>query len=309
MRDAPAEALPLTQSLPSTLLRINTVATVVSLSKALWKAEVWSEMSTWKIDQVGKKPKLRNPILVEGLPGIGNVGKVAVDFIIDELKAKRIYRFKSHSLPHSVFVNENNLVELPSIELYYKKFKNKKKDLLLLAGDVQPIDEVSCYDFSDKILDLLKEFNGTEVITLGGIGLHIIPKKPKVYCTANSKDIIKRYSNGVKFTTELYGVVGPIVGVSGLLVGLATEKKLDAISFLAETFGHPMYLGVKGAREILKILNKKLSLNLDLNDLDKEIVALEKEVIKRTEDLSSVTKQTPLTKIRGRFGKDTSYIG
>ncbi len=45
-------------------------------------------MSTWKINQSGKKPKLNNPILIEGLPGIGNVGKVAVDFLIEELKAK-----------------------------------------------------------------------------------------------------------------------------------------------------------------------------------------------------------------------------
>ena len=30
-------------------------------------------MSTWKIDQIGKKPKLNSPILIEGLPGIANV--------------------------------------------------------------------------------------------------------------------------------------------------------------------------------------------------------------------------------------------
>ena len=33
-------------------------------------------MSTWRIDRIGKKPKLNNPLLIEGLPGIGNVGKV-----------------------------------------------------------------------------------------------------------------------------------------------------------------------------------------------------------------------------------------
>jgi hypothetical protein len=48
-------------------------------------------MSTWKIDQISKKPKLNNPILIEGLPGIGNVGKVTVDFLIDELKATKLY--------------------------------------------------------------------------------------------------------------------------------------------------------------------------------------------------------------------------
>src|SRR3989338_9172477 len=98
-------------------------------------------MSTWKIDQIGKKPKLRNPILIEGLPGIGNVGNVAVDFLIDELKAKKLYEITSHTFTHSVFVNEDNLVELPMIDIYYRKFNGKKNDLILLGGDVQPTDE------------------------------------------------------------------------------------------------------------------------------------------------------------------------
>ena len=70
----------------------------------------------WKINTVGKKQVLKNPILIVGLPGIGNVGKVSVDFMIDELKAKKVYELFSYSFPHSVFVNEDNLVELPSIK-------------------------------------------------------------------------------------------------------------------------------------------------------------------------------------------------
>ena len=50
-------------------------------------------------------PKLQDPILIEGLPGIGNVGKIAVDFMVGELKAKRLYSFFSYRFPHSVFVN------------------------------------------------------------------------------------------------------------------------------------------------------------------------------------------------------------
>ena len=37
------------------------------------------------------KLKLNKPIFIEGLPGIANVGKIAVDFMIDELKAKKLY--------------------------------------------------------------------------------------------------------------------------------------------------------------------------------------------------------------------------
>jgi len=263
---------------------------------------------SWKIDLIGKKPKLKNVVLIEGLPGIGNVGKVAVDFMIDTLKAEKLYKLFSYTFPHSVFVNEKNLVELPTIEIYYKKMK-KGPDLLLLAGDVQPIDEVSCYEFCERILDIVEDFKGKEIITLGGVGLQNVPKKPKIYCTGNSKKIIDKYKKGTSLNEKLHGIVGPIVGVSGILLGLADKRKIQSIAFLAETFGHPMYLGVKGAREILKVLNKKLNLDIKIKNMDKEIKDMESEMIKRTEELSEVSKQTALKKVKSKIGKDVSYIG
>ncbi|MBI2647004.1 PAC2 family protein [Candidatus Woesearchaeota archaeon] len=261
----------------------------------------------WKIVQFVKNPKLNNPIFIEGLPGIGNVGKVAVDFLIDELRATKLYEINSYAFPHSVFVNEDNLVELPVVEIFYKKLKYNK-DLLLLGGDVQPIDEVSSYEFSEKILDIAQKFNVNEVITLGGIGLADIPKKPRVYCTGNSKKIIERYKSEF-VSNKLYGVVGPIVGVSGLLLGLASKRDIEAISFLAETYGHPMYLGIKGAKEILKVLNNRLSLKIDVNKLDKEIKDIESEILKKTEQLTEVTKAIALKKLQKKLGRDLDYIG
>lgn len=265
-------------------------------------------MSTWKIDIIGKIPKLNNPIFIEGLPGIGNVGKVAADFLVDELKAKKMYEITSHTFPHSVFVNEDNLVELPRIEVFYKKFNGKKQDLIILCGDVQPIDEVSSYEFSEKMLDMVEQFKSSEVITLGGIGLAEAPKKPKVYCTGNTKKIIQRYKNGI-VNDQLYGVVGPIVGVSGLLVGLAKRRNIDAISFLAETYGHPMHLGIKGAMEILKVLDKQLGLNVSMRRLNKEVKEIESDILGRTEQINELTRQTALKKLKGKIGREVDYIG
>ncbi len=249
------------------------------------------------------KPKLKNSILIEGLPGIGNVGKVVADFIIDELKAKKICQITSNTFPHSVFVNEDNLVELPKIELFYKKVNST--NLLVLGGDVQPIDEVSSYEFSEKILDLAERFGAKEIITLGGIGLPEIPKKPRVYCTGNSKKIIEKYKSNVVHD-KLYGIVGPIVGVSGLLLGLASRRKVNAIALLAETYGHPMYLGIKGAREILKVLNDKLKLGIKVDKLEKEIKYIEKQILKRTEEMGNITSKDAIGKLKSG---QTSYIG
>lgn len=257
-------------------------------------------METWEIEKESKEPKLKEPILIEGLPGIGNVGKIAVDFIIEELRAKKLYTLFSHTLPHSVFVNDNNLVELPKIEIYYKK-REGKSDLLFLVGDVQPIDEKSSYTFCETVLEKLKKFKCKEVITTGGIGLQDMPDKPKVYITASSEDILDKYSKDSEVSKDIHDVVGPIIGVSGLLVGLAPKYNISGVALLSETFGHPMYLGINGAKGILKILNKKLGLNVDVKKMNEEIEDLEKETIKRTKELSDLQKKSK--------SFDTSYIG
>lgn len=250
----------------------------------------------WKVNIIKKLPKLKNPILIEGLPGIGNVGKVAVDFMIEELDAQKCVDFMSYSLPHTVFINEQSLVELPVIELYHKKVKDR--DVLLLAGDVHPEDQ-SCYEFCDVVLDFIKKHNCKEVITLGGIGLQNVPENPQVFVTGTSKKIIDKFTKGLQVKKELYGVVGPIVGASGLLLGLGKKNKIEGICFLAETYGHPMYLGIKGAKELLKIIQKKIGIKVDIKKIDKEIAELEKELLKRSQE--GVSKK--------KLAQETSYIG
>ena len=255
-------------------------------------------MAEWKTIPSKKLPDMKGSILIAGLPGIGNVGKIVVDFLVDELKAKKVCEFFSYHMPHSVFVNEKNLVELPKIELYFVKKKNTK--LLILSGDAQPNDEASTYAFCDAVLDFFEKHKGEEIITLGGIGLNSIPKVPKVYSTGNNKEIVKRYKKGTK--TQIYGVVGPIIGVSGLLLGLSEKRKIKAVSLLAETLAHPMFLGLKGSREILKLLNKQFDLYIDLKNIEKEI----KEFESKMKISSELRKASHASK---KSAQDINYIG
>ena len=258
-------------------------------------------MVDWKVTARGKKPSLKSPILIEGLPGMGNVGKIAVDFLIEALEAEKFLDLDSYHLPNSVFIGEDGLIEVPSISFYSKK--TKKQDYLFLAGDVQPLDEVSSHAFCHKVMEIFKEFGGKEVITLGGIGLPEAPKNPKVYLTANDKKIKEKYSvKGVN--KNIYGVVGPIIGVSGLLLGVAKKYDAPAISLLAQTFGHHNYVGVRGARALLKALSSALKLDVDLTDIDEEIKEME----------SSLRKISPLKLPKGEektdlYQANVSYIG
>ena len=254
----------------------------------------------WKFSPVGKKPKLKNPTLIAGLPGIGNVGKIAADFLTDSLGAKKIYDIFSYTFPNSVFVREDNLVELISISIYHAKVN--KHDILFLVGDVQPTDEIASYEFCDGLLNLLKNTGCKEIITIGGIGMGELPKKPKLYITGNSEKIVAKYKSNTLMSDKIYGVVGPIIGVSGLLLGMGSKVGIPAVCILAETFGHPMYLGVKGAREILKVLSLKLNLGINFKSMDKEIKEMESELLRRVGEIEDITKKKAM-------GEVTSYIG
>jgi len=226
-------------------------------------------------------PKMLHPILIEGMPGIGNVGKISMDVLIDELKATLITSFYSKNLPNSVFVNEDNLVDLPKIVMYYKKINGQ--DFLFLTGDVQPVTEHASYTFSDIIIQICKDFDCRHIVTLGGIGLKNIPDNPKVYITGNDKAFVEDISNLFKkkkltFETKIYGMVGPIIGISGLLLGVSKKNNIKAYCLLSETLGHPVYVGLKGSKAILIILMTQYGFKIKLDKLDKEIKQMDAQL-------------------------------
>ncbi len=257
------------------------------------------KIKDWEIKTI-KKVKLNKPVLIEGLPGIGNVGKIVVDYLAEELEATKIMTFFSYDLPNSVFVNEDNLVELPKIEMYHKKINNT--DYLFLIGDVQPSTEKASYTFTELMLEFIEKQGGREIITLGGIGLSEPPEKPDVFCAGNNKAFVKKFlEKGAK--KNVYGLVGPIIGISGLLVGMSTKRKIKATALLAETYGHPMYLGLKGARSTIKILNKIYGFKVSLRSLNKEIKLVEQE----ENEINGQSDSASLKKIKKQ--KEINYIG
>ncbi len=271
-------------SLQSIVQKINTVSIEESIRR-------WSRMK-WDFNRM-KAFNMTNCVLMEGLPGLGNVGKISVDFLIDELKAEKVVDIFSHHLPNSVFVNENNLIELPKIEIYMKKIKNR--NYLFLAGDVQPIEEVASYQFAEALLDFLQNQGVKEIVTLGGIGLDHVPKQPKIYVTGNSKQFLAKFKV-LKVKSRVHGIVGPIVGISGILLGLAKKREINAAALLSETYAHPMFIGLKGAREMVKVLNRAYDFDISLKNMNKDIKSFERNI--RDELANKKSPPRMLTKFR-----------
>ncbi len=261
------------------------------------------KMTEWIIIPQNKPPKLKDPILIEGLPGIGNVAKIAVDYLIDELEPVHICDIYSHCFPHAVFIDEDNIIDIPKVSLF--AIKTKVRDFIFLAGDIQPMGESESYEFCTKILDLSQKLGCREVMTLGGIGLPSEPSQPKVYGIATDEKTKKKYAELNKNILFKDSKAATIVGAAGLLLGLGKLRGWPGASLLVETFAHQFHLGLKEAKILLRELIKTFNMDVDLNSFDKEI--------KKEEDAMKKAKSIQKSRLKMKGFKasdiDTSYIG
>ena len=186
------------------------------------------------VEHFAKVPKLKNPILIEGLPGIGNVGKLAVEHLIENINAVKFVELYSKDFPPQVFINTDGTIELVNNEFYYWKAKKKnQRDLILLTGDYQGLSSQGQYELVATILDVVEELGVREMFTLGGYGLGHEIREPKVLCATTDKHLVK--------TMKKYGAVfkknepgGGIVGASGLLLGLGKLRGFKGTSRLPD---------------------------------------------------------------------------
>lgn len=251
-----------------------------------------SRMGEWTVT-LDKDFSCNKPIMIEGLPGIGNVGKIVVDYLIDQFGAHKVGSIFGYDLPNSVFVTSQNTVVLPAIDIYFATIN--KQDFLFITGDAQPNGERPSYTLTDEILKIAKNCDCKEIIATGGVGLPQAPQDAKVYILGNDA-CDKTSFPGVN--TEVYGIVGTIIGVSGLLIGL--EQTIPASVLLVETFGHPMYIGIKESKALLAVIDKKYGLDVDYTELDEEIANID------TQD-EEEPHPPKFSKLRKR--SDINYIG
>jgi len=208
-----------------------------------------------------KKPKLTDPVLIEGLPGIGFVANISALHLIRELKAKRFAEIHSSSFQDFAVTAKNGEARFPINELYYHKGKMGERDLIILYGNTQALTTFGQYELSGRILDVAQELGCNYVVTLGGLRVARKVNTPKLYCAASDLQTLREALNlGAK------KIGGQIFGLAGLLVGLGRLRGMRGFCLLAETPG--FYPDALAAREVLNAVCKVLHLRVDLRRLD-----------------------------------------
>ena len=207
-----------------------------------------------------EKVKMKSPILVEGLPGIGLVGKIAADHLRAELKAELVAELYSPHFPHQVIMQKNGVMRMIKNRLYL--VRGKKNDLLILVGDVQAITSEAQYEITGRMLDYFQKKGVTLMVTLGGYGTGKVHDKPRVFGIVSNKPMIGDY----KKLGVIFGECrGSIIGAAGLLLGLGKLRKMPGVCLMGETHGG--FVDPKGAQAVLEVLCKALEVKIDLKKL------------------------------------------
>jgi len=204
------------------------------------------------------RPALENPVLIEGLPGFGNVGKLAARLLIEFTRAQVFAELYSPSFPDYVNVDKDGISRPPRYEFNTATFG--KTQFLILTGDTQPSrdDVVAHYTLCDEILNFAEQFGCRFLATMGGLPT---PRPAgEVFVAATSAELaVETMGKGA----VLYGA-GRIVGAAGLMLGLAKERSWSGVCLLGATTGVKADRGA--AFNVFKFLMRLFGVEAGLNN-------------------------------------------
>ncbi|WP_410765481.1 proteasome assembly chaperone family protein [Haloferax sp. DFSO60] len=224
---------------------------------------------------------LSEPVLIEGLPGVGNVGKLAVEHLLEEFEdATLVRRVYADVFPPQVTI-EDGVAELTHVKLHAVETPGDGPDLLLLTGDHQAQSNEGHYHLTDVFLDIAEEFDVERVFALGGVPTGELIDEPSVLgAVANESHVEALEEAGVEFRED--EPAGGIVGVSGLLLGMGSRRGFDAACLMGETSGY--LVDPHSAQVVIEVLQDVLSFEVGFEALEERADEM-KEVAEKIQEM------------------------
>jgi uncharacterized protein len=214
-----------------------------------------------------------DPILIEGLPGIGQVGKLVAEYMIHMLKAEKIAEIHSIYFPPQVLLDETGLARLARNELFL--YQSGGRDIVFLVGDHQSTSNEGHYLLADQYCEIAEELKVKRIYTLGGFGVGHLVNEPRVLGAVNRVELRPELEEaGVTFNRDEPG--GGIIGAAGLMLGLSARRGIDAVCLMGETSGY--LVDPMSAANVLGVLSKLIDVPVDPTKLNDRASEMEKVI-------------------------------
>ena len=225
---------------------------------------------------------LKGFTFLEGFPGAGLVGPMAISYIIEKQKMQYIGSIESDDFPPLIAIHGDK--PMPPIRLY---MNDKMKIMTVLAEFAIPLELT--YELSKKMYNFLDTNGIAKIVSINGI-----PASQQdieggvVFAIASNDTLLKEAAKaGMKPVGE-----GVSTGVSALMMLFSTQSKMADINVLIPV--NPAILDPKYAELAIASLNKLLKLNVDIEELDKEAKTVEsklRDLLKRSKDMQDAHKR------------------
>lgn len=169
--------------------------------------------------------ELDAPTMVEGLPGVGLVGKIAADHLVEELGMTHYANVHCDALPKVAVYQEGDATLHPPVRLY----ADQEANLLVLQSDV-PISPTAAQEFADCIGDWFDE-DQVFPIYLSGIGREKTDAPPTMYGVGVGDGLARLEQAGIPTPNE----TGLVSGPTGALLNDAVEHGRSAVGLVVES--------------------------------------------------------------------------
>jgi len=240
--------------------------------------------------------------LVVGLPGTAYIGKLSVDYLVQQLKAELVAEVYSKHFPPYVIIKEDGLVELLRNELYWYRTEDGR-DIVFMGGNSQALSPEGQYDVADVILEWAISRGLKRVISVAALVTDKPFDNPNVFCATTSPSVLEEMKQ-LSIKTLDQGIIG---GENGLIIGLAKKKDVEGVCLLAETHGYQTSAGeyvtdAKAAKAALNVLNSILALKVNMEPMDKQADQMDELIAKMGEIERRVREEME------QAGKKPSYV-
>ena len=165
-----------------------------------------------------EKPNFKGFTFIEGFPGAGLVGPMAISYMIEKLSMKYIGYVESDEFPPLIAIHGDR--PMPAVRIYSSE---KSSIVTILAEFAVPLE--TTYELAKSIYAFLKDNEIAKIVSIGGI-----PSQPQnmeqetVFAIASVDSLRKEAQKaGLKPVGE-----GVATGVSALLLMRAVAEGMPA---------------------------------------------------------------------------------
>ena len=212
---------------------------------------------TASVHWIGTEGLPEHQLLIVAVPGVGNVGKLVVDTLNEELESHLIGRIIHPDLPpHSVL--EDGLLIPPHLSIHSVNLGHSQT-VITISGNGQPMTPRGQHETAEAILQLARIHSTPFAVVLAGLSAN--PGDEQIHLASPSEDTTSELKKrGILVSSEQPS--GGMLGLAGLIVSLSPLSGVRAAAYCAETVGTSV--DVVTADRLAHRLSLDFELGLDL---------------------------------------------